>query len=251
MNFLKRNSLWLVPILLMLLITPFTPAIDMAVAKWTHTGTVENISPSYKGFSSNAYFDIMFNYGCIPAWLTCCIAAVFFVLSFYRPKFASWRQATLVISLSFIIGAGFFTHLVFKEFWGRPRPKQLIEFGGKREFRPYFSPSFSLPPQPHKSFPSGHSTTGFYFFCIYFLGRRYKKPGIAAFGALLALFLGISLSLARIMQGGHFVSDVIFAALVMWETAYFVDWLVFETSFFSKILKIKHEKSDKAPERNS
>ena len=47
-------------------------------------------------------------------------------------------------------------------------------------------------------------------------------------GLIISFGLGILLSMARIVQGGHFISDVLFAALLMWETAYFVDWLVFD-----------------------
>jgi membrane-associated PAP2 superfamily phosphatase len=79
-----------------------------------------------------------------------------------------------------------------------------------------------------KSFPSGHSTCGFYFLCLYFAGRRTSSRLLQALGLGIGLGYGILLSVVRIVQGGHFISDCLFAALLMWEVAYFVDWLVFE-----------------------
>lgn len=229
MNFLKRNALWLIPILAMLAITPFTPALDMAIAKWTyHTNIAGDLSEVNSGFSSNYFFDIMYKYGCVPAQLTCGIATILFILSFYVSWLKQTRSIVLAISLCLIVGSGILTHQLFKETWGRPRPRHIIEFGGKQEFRPYFIPRLSAPPEPSKSFPSGHSTCGFYFFFIYFLGRRYHSRIIGISGLVFATVLGISLSMARIVQGGHFLSDILFAALLMWETAYFVDWFIFE-----------------------
>ena len=228
MNFLKRNALWLLPILLMLLITPFTPSLDMAVANWAYHNNIAGVpSATHHGFSSNTLFDLMYKFGCIPAQATCGIAAFLFALSFRYPQLKSSRQTTLTLSLCMLIGAGILTHTFFKECWGRPRPRQIVEFGGPLKYRPYYKPLLEKQPIPSKSFPSGHSTCGFYFFCLFFLGRRANNNWLKATGLILGLGLGILLSIARIIQGGHFLSDTFFAALIMWETAYFVDWLVF------------------------
>lgn len=240
-NAFCRNALWLGPIIIALLITPFTPTLDLELARWTyHNPVAGEVSEKYHGFSSNFFFDVMFLFGGIPAEAIGGLATLLLAYSVYKQKykpsnmtqfllkFKPWRATALVLSLNLIIGCGIITHTLFKEFWGRPRPRQVEEFGGKQQFKPYYIPALKKPPEPSKSFPSGHSTTGFYFFCIYFLGRRYQKKWLTRLGFTLGAAFGIILSITRIVQGGHFLSDVFFGALIMWETAYFVDWLVFE-----------------------
>jgi membrane-associated PAP2 superfamily phosphatase len=221
----------------MLILTPFTSAIDLDVARACYS-TQDPTGAIQKGFTSNSFFSFMFKYGCLPAHFTFGIATISFVLSFYMPKFRPYRSATLMISLCMIIGAGLIAHTLLKEFWGRPRPRQVIEFGGKQEFRPYYVPSLKKPPEPSKSFPSGHSTCGFYFFCLYFVGKRYHSRLLTNVGLVVSLGLGILLSMARVIQGGHFMSDVIFSAFLMWETAYFMDWLVFDCKAVRQKLKL-------------
>lgn len=247
-EYLKRNALWLLPILVMGILTPFSPWIDMSVAKWAYEPPLslealkyaDNFTSSlffefmYKygvvpgKFSTNLFFELMYKYGVVPAQITCSVAGLIFILSFYRHKLLSLRIPAAVICLNLIIGSGIISHFILKESWGRPRPRQVVEFGGKQKFHPYFIPGTKPQPEPSKSFPSGHSTTGFYFFCLYFLGKRYNKKALKLSGLILGFALGGMLSLARVMQGGHFVSDVLMGALIMWETAYFLDLLIFD-----------------------
>ena len=81
-----------------------------------------------------------------------------------------------------VVGAGFIVHTALKDHWGRPRPKQIIAFGGEQTFRPFYSPNFFHQPEPSKSFPCGHCTMGFYFFAVAFALRRsgYRRGNILA-----------------------------------------------------------------------
>ena len=221
MNFIKRNALWLFPIFFLLLFAPFSVAIDMEIASRAY-------SEANKSFSTNNFYDIVFRFGCIPAQASCGIAVIYFLLSYYSSRYHAYRKTALAVALPMIIGAGLLTITFFKEHWGRPRPRQVEQFGGTQAFRPFYVPSLSKPPVPSKSFPSGHSTCGFYFFIFFFLGRRFQNRLLESIGLLAAFGLGIFLCITRIVQGGHFLSDTLFAAFLMWETAYFVDWLVFE-----------------------
>lgn len=250
---MKRNAIWLLPIIIAIIITPFTPMLDLELARWIYHNPIVGDTSRTHGFSSNLFFDIAFRYGGIPAEVIGGLATLGFFYSAYRQKykptietkflqkFKPWRAIALVLSLNLIIGCGVITHTLLKELWGRPRPRQVEEFGGKQPFRPYYNPAFEKLPEPSKSFPSGHSTTGFYFFCIYFIGRRYQKNWVAKLGLILGFTMGILLSITRLIQGGHFLSDVLFGALIMWEVACFVDWLVFEYApRSSRLAPFKH-----------
>ncbi len=180
----------------------------------------------------------MYLYGGVPASLCCFIAGVCIVASRWNKSLKAYRGACAIMCLSLFIGSLVITHSLLKECWGRPRPRQIEEFGGTQGFRAFYEPLFSNAPEPSKSFPSGHSTCGFYFFCLYFIGRRYQAKYLARFGLLLGFAFGGLLSVARIAQGGHFISDAYIAALIMWYTAYFVDYLVYDAPLFSRFRKI-------------
>ena len=133
------------------------------------------------------------------------------------------RTHALALVLTIILGAGFITHTLLKDHWGRPRPKQVTEFGGSQPFRPFYSPNFFHQPHPSKSFPCGHCTMGFYFFALALVLKRlgYRKGYYFTFA--FALVFGITLGISRMAQGGHFLSDVLAAGLIMWITAYLCD----------------------------
>lgn len=210
--FLKKHIAWLLPLILLALITPFTPYLDLAISNYYFQPT--------QSFQSNEFFTFLYNYGLIPAQLLFSSAAVMLFLGCFFKKWKKWHTPALVLVLSLLIGGGLIVHEMFKEHWGRPRPKQVIEFGGTQPFRPYYEPNFFHQLEPSKSFSCGHCTMGFYFFSPALLARRlnYRKTFWAAL--LIAFALGISLSFARIVQGGHFFSDTLVSAIVMWLSAY-------------------------------
>lgn len=222
MSFLQTNKRWVWPILAFLIITPFTPWLDLTITRYFYSIGNDPV----EHFVTNPFFDFMFDYGAVPANIVAIFSVFGLLGSYIFKKFKSWRNPCLVLLLSYALGVGLITNGVLKEYWGRPRPKQVEEFGGTQPFRPYFIPNFNQP-QPSKSFPCGHCTTGFYFFALALVGWRLQKPAIFKLGLSLAFVLGITLSITRIAQGGHFLSDTLAAALIMWYTALAMDWLVY------------------------
>lgn len=222
MNFYQKHRRWILPGILLLLITPFTPWLDLTISNFFYSHGNDPVEHFY----SNAFFDFMYDFGFLAGDLT----AVFFVfmlaLSFFK-KFNQWRKPALVMVLTLALGAGAITHALLKDHWGRPRPKQTENFGGEQPFRPYYSPNFFHQPQPSKSFPCGHCSTGFYFFALALVGEKLRSRKIYLTGMILAWTLGIALSLARIAQGAHYFSDTLFSAYIMWCTALTVTWLVY------------------------
>ena len=208
--------MWL---LLLAFIAPFTPTIDLYVSGLFYT-------PS-QGFFDNAFCLGMFKYGELFALASGGLASLFFLLSFLRPKWKKYRRGSLVMILTLVIGAGLLTNVMLKGHWGRPRPKQVMEFGGKHDYRPFWRPNFHTRHDPQKSFPSGHVAMGFYFLSLCLIGRRYHNHLLFRIGLFLTLFLGGGLMVTRIAQGGHFFSDVIVSPILMWYVARSVDKLVF------------------------
>lgn len=218
----RYNTLFLdcaIPLVLLALIAPFTPQIDLALANYFY-------NPAQHTFSTHGFFTFFYKWGLLPGQIFGLSALCVFLLSFCVQRFSKWRKPALQIGLTIAIGAGIMTHVVLKDHWKRPRPKQVEEFGGSEQFRAFYQPNFTADGKL-KSFTSGHAAMGFCFFALAIQARRERNKKLFFTGLFLALGLGICLSLSRIAQGGHFFSDTVVAACLMWMTAAICDWALF------------------------
>lgn len=211
-----RYLKWLLLPFICAAIAPFTPVLDLALARaFFQEGT----------FFNNGFITFLYKYGEWAGFVCGGVACGLFLLS------KKWRKPSLVLILTLVLGAGVIINFALKDHWGRPRPKQVIEFGGKHEFRPFYIPNFQ-PKEPQKSFPSGHVAIGVYYLALCIVAHRLRHRFLFWLGVLLTLFWGGGLFFARIAGGGHFFSDALFSILIMWEVAIAIDWLVFDR--FSK-----------------
>lgn len=169
-------------------------------------------------FTSSPYILFFYRYGELFGWGLALLSLAILILSFLRPSYKRYQKPTLLLVLTFVIGCGLLINVFFKDHWGRPRPRQIKEFGGTEEYRPFYSPNWQWSKNPWTSFPSGHAAMGFYFITLAILGKRYQSPPLLIAGIFLTLFFGLSLSYARIAQGGHFFSDVVASLAIMWIT---------------------------------
>lgn len=126
--------------------------------------------------------------------------------SIYRRR-RSWIRPGLFLAILLAIGPGLLVNSVFKENWGRPRPREIVQFEGKNEFLQPWQKGVA---QGGRSFPSGHSSAAFYFSAPFFLLRR-RRPRAAALWMAGGLLFGTFVSFARIVQGAHFLSDNLWA----------------------------------------
>lgn len=121
------------------------------------------------------------------------------------------------------VGPGIIVNSILKEFWGRPRPAHLTEFNGQDSF---ILPLIEISNQceTNCSFASGHSAIAFWLTAYAFISPVSYKTKIFIF----TLILGVFVSMARIMQGRHFFSDVVFAAIIIIEINYLIYKLMFK-----------------------
>jgi membrane-associated PAP2 superfamily phosphatase len=141
-------------------------------------------------------------------------ALVLVLLSYSNPQLKPYRRKAGYFVLLVLLGAGLLVNLVFKDNWGRPRPVHLSHFSGQYAY----VPPLKLANTPDKSFSCGHCAAVFSAFALYFLARRHKGLYLS-----LALILGVIMSAARLASGGHFLSDALWSAYVMFLTA----WLLY------------------------
>ncbi|MEN6405724.1 MAG: phosphatase PAP2 family protein [Thermoguttaceae bacterium] len=145
--------------------------------------------------------------GVYPALLLGFGGLVVWGVSFYRRGWEPYRDAGLFLFLLLLIGPGVVVNGVLKPFWGRPRPNAVEEFGGPRPFRAVWQYGDG---QIESSFPSGHASMGFFLMAPAFICYR-RRPRLAFEFVLLGLVAGCSIGLARMVAGGHFPSDVLWA----------------------------------------
>lgn len=122
------------------------------------------------------------------------------------------RKVAAYVLLVLAVGPGLLVNAVFKDHWGRARPSQIVEFGGEKQF----TPAWVMTDQCERncSFVSGHASIGFYLLAFALLSRKHRKS-LLTLGVLSGLLVGW----ARVVQGGHFLSDVIFSGFVVYFTA--------------------------------
>lgn len=125
------------------------------------------------------------------------------------------RRAIFLL-VSFGLTQGIVVDLYLKNVFGRPRPRQLVDFGGESTFTPFYMVSEQC--ARNCAFVSGHAAMVFALLAFSFVvPERWRRLAF-----WLALAAGLVAGWARIVQGAHFASDVVFAGLV----TYGVTWLV-------------------------
>ena len=135
--------------------------------------------------------------------------------------FAPKGRDVLFLSLAMAIGPGLIVNLGMKDHLHRPRPAHLTEFGGTQPFRAFYQ--FDGGCKKNCSFPSGEAAEGFWM-----MGPASLAPAPWRPQALAAAFLfAAATSLLRMAFGGHFFSDVVFAALIMWALLLGLKWLIY------------------------
>ena len=123
-------------------------------------------------------------------------------------------RAALFLIISLALGPGLLVNGVLKEVWGRPRPGMVTQFGGDYTFTPWWDPRGAC--DSNCSFVSGETSSA-----VWMAAPAMLAPAAWRFAALGAAGLyGAAFAFIRLLAGGHFLSDVIFAAiftgLVIW-----------------------------------
>jgi lipid A 4'-phosphatase len=122
---------------------------------------------------------------------------------------ANGLLATAVfVILALLLGPGLTVNVLLKDHSGRARPSQVVEFGGDREFTPALVLSEQC--DHNCSFVAGDPSIGFWLLSFALALRRWRGRAIA--GSVIA---GFAIGMARVAQGGHFASDVMFCGVVV------------------------------------
>ena len=128
--------------------------------------------------------------------------------------------------------------------WARPRPRQIIDFGGDERFYHLWEPAFMDGLRgTNSSFASGHVSIGAIFIVIFFMfnnvdliAKVINKTSTAAINSIKAVKYGglissivfsFMLSVGRISAGAHFASDCMYAVIFVWTATAAIYYWVF------------------------
>jgi len=191
---------------------PLLILIGLTVAAWLTNADIglEKLfySPESGWFLEKANpWRFLYDYGNIPALILLLTGILVFVLSLLFQRIVRYRKIALFVIVLMALGPGLIINVILKGYWGRHRPQQIEIFGGTEKTLAIWEKGVS---GRGKSFPSGHASMGFFLFSPFFLLRTNAK-GWAVFFLLLGIGYGILMGIARMVQGGHFASDVLWA----------------------------------------
>jgi lipid A 4'-phosphatase len=201
------------------------PGIDLAASRLFYNGA--------QGFFLAEWLPVRVIEGTVPwivrAMIVLAVIAAAWLVVFRRPLWRLDRKALIFVVAATALGPGLIANTVLKDHWGRARPSQVAEFGGARQFTPAPLPAAQC--KRNCAFVSGHAALGFSlvsFALLLPLGWR-RKTAIAA-----ALLFGALVGLARIAAGGHFLSDVVYAGLIVCAASWLLyRWIVLRDAFAS------------------
>lgn len=131
----------------------------------------------------------------------------------------SWRHLATVAVVCGLLGPGLIIEGIFKNHMGRPRPVQVVEFGGADTYQGPFVQGKT--PERNRSFVSSHAAAGFWLMSLGLTcGPLWRRRWL-----LIGMVTGGIVGLGRILQGGHFFSDILFAFFTVWLSCEIVAWL--------------------------
>ena len=123
-------------------------------------------------------------------------------------------RAIIFLIATLALGPGLVINVILKDHWGRSRPIDITQMGGTEHYVRWWDPTGDCP--NNCSFVSGDVSGAFWTLAPAALTPLPYRPIAYA----VALALGSTMAVFRVMAGAHFVSDVVFAGvftfLIIW-----------------------------------
>jgi lipid A 4'-phosphatase len=193
------------------LVFAVAPGIDLAVAGFFHGIAVEETMPRL-----SRAIAIVRRLEPLVTTLAIAPAVVVLLVKLFWPKRTTIMpaRAALFLSVSLVLGPGLLVNTILKDHWARPRPGMVANFGGDMTFRPWWDPRGAC--TDNCSFVSGETSSAVWLTAPALLVPLPWRYAALAGVAVYAAGIGVM----RLLLGGHFLSDVLFAAiftgLVIW-----------------------------------
>ena len=211
--YLEKNTGYLINVFIvfvfLIIFVTVSPYLDMYTSGLFYYGKSQ--------FFLQSYYDITIFFRKVVLRAIIIYILILPILSMWLPLNKFYFGFTFNIrEVVFLWVAGLFNLLIiinlfFKSFWGRARPGDILQLGGKESFTPWYEISNAC--NTNCSFVSGDAAIGFSLIALYFITKN-------KIFFWLSLLFGSALGLIRIMEGGHFFSDVLMAAVIVYISFY-------------------------------
>jgi membrane-associated PAP2 superfamily phosphatase len=187
------------------------PQLDLSISAWFYD-PLQHIWPATNNRLLAVHRDLSAYLGAILVIIAIILGAAGLIVR--REPWLMWRRGAAFLLASCLLGPGLIVNTLLKPEWGRPRPADVIQFGGKLPFVPWWNPFGQC--DGNCSFVSGETSLAFWILAwALVVPQRYRAATATA-----ALVNCAILSAGRLAMGGHFASDVLFAviltALAIW-----------------------------------
>jgi membrane-associated PAP2 superfamily phosphatase len=197
------------------------PQLDLAVSAPFH----DYVDKSHNVFAWRIYRPVMLarNVGLWIGALLVAPAVVALIVKLALPRrkmLVSGRAVVFLIS-TLVLAPGLLVNVVLKDHWGRPRPIDVMQFGGDEHFVPWWSTNGDC--RDNCSFVSGDVAGALWTVAPAALA----PPPWRALAYAGALALGAGMAAIRIMAGAHFLSDVVFAGVFTFLIVWFMYALIY------------------------
>jgi len=166
---------------------------------------------SHAGWCRDRYVLAVRSFFIFLFWLACLASMVALAIAAARKcaVLGACRLRWMIVMATLVIGPGVVANLVFKDNWGRARPRDVAEFGGERHFSPALAPVSEC--ERNCSFISGEASS---MYAVAFAGAM-VWPQVRLMLLVGGIGAGLAAGLVRVSQGAHFLSDIVFAGVFM------------------------------------
>ncbi|HKS87668.1 MAG TPA: phosphatase PAP2 family protein [Pseudolabrys sp.] len=197
------------------------PELDLGVARYFHA--IEDAN--HNAFALRIYPPLMQARN-VGLWIGTALvmpAVLALVLKLILPrrKLLMSGRALIFLIATMALAPGLLVNVILKDHWGRPRPIDVVQFGGDQHFVPWWDPRGDCP--ANCAFVSGDVAGAVWTVAPAALAPPQWRA--VAYGAALAL--GAGMAAIRVMAGAHFPSDVIFAGVFTFLTVWIAYALIY------------------------
>jgi lipid A 4'-phosphatase len=203
-----QNKKWFFAAILAVIFIIFSSGIDQFIARACYTESIKLFYGEQALWCKIIYYSVPF----ITIGLVLTPLIWLFMERNNSRKCKIITKFGIMTYLALILGPGLVVNVIFKDHWGRPRPYQVLRDG--KQYTPFWHPHFSE--NKDNSFPGGHASIGF------FLGIPFLVLGRRKTAIILSLTGGVLIGTVRVLQGGHYVSDIFFSGIFVWVIALIV-----------------------------
>jgi membrane-associated PAP2 superfamily phosphatase len=130
-------------------------------------------------------------------------------------------RAVLLMLATLALAPGLLTNVILKDNWSRSRPIDVAEFKGDEHFRPWWDPRGDCP--KNCSFVAGEPSGAMWMLSAAVV----TPPPLQAIAYAVSLAFFAAIGFARLVAGGHFFTDIVFAGVFTFLVIHAVHGLLY------------------------